>query len=80
MLIAVNFHYIREAFNLPFPSIFGINPDTFRNQLQALAQWGEFVSQNDILASLTNNAPLPEKSFIITFDEQTSRNIFYSQL
>ena len=69
MLIAVNYHYIREAFNLPFPSIFGINPDAFRIQLQTLAQWGDFVSQNDIVASLANNEPLPEKSFIVTFDD-----------
>lgn len=69
MLIAVNFHYIREHFNLPFPSIFGSNPDAFRNQLKTLSQWGEFVSQNDILASLTNKTPLPEKSFIVTFDD-----------
>lgn len=69
MLIAVNFHYIREHFNLPYPSIFGIKPDLFRKQLKTLMQWGEFVSQNDILSSLNNERHLPKKSFIVTFDD-----------
>lgn len=69
MLIAINYHYIRENFDLPYPSIFGIRPDAFRRQLETLGQWGSFVSQESILQSIRGQKPLPEKAFIITFDD-----------
>jgi peptidoglycan/xylan/chitin deacetylase (PgdA/CDA1 family) len=69
MLIAINYHYIRESFDASFPSIFGITPSKFRSQLENLAQFGSFVSQNDIINSINGKKDLPEFSFIVTFDD-----------
>jgi peptidoglycan/xylan/chitin deacetylase (PgdA/CDA1 family) len=69
MLIAVNFHYIREQFDLPYPSIFGITLEAFQRQLETLGKWGSFVSQHDIVQSLQGKSSLPERAFVITFDD-----------
>ena len=67
MLIASNYHYIREDFSAPHPSIFGLTPNQFRVQLERLSQFGGFISQKDLLEH-------PKKAFekdyfLITFDD-----------
>ncbi|MEZ4774553.1 MAG: polysaccharide deacetylase family protein [Bacteroidia bacterium] len=69
MLIAINYHYIRDSFEAPFPAIFGQTPEEFENQLRTLGQQGEFVGQEDILNHLVHGKSLPEKSVLITFDD-----------
>lgn len=69
MLVAVNFHYIREKTNYPFQSIHGIDPEGFRKQIVCLGDEGTFVSQEDIIRFLGNEKELPEKSILITFDD-----------
>jgi peptidoglycan/xylan/chitin deacetylase (PgdA/CDA1 family) len=69
MLIAINYHYIRESFEAPYKSIFGITPENFKSQLQKLLQFGSFVSQDDIVESIQGKKELPECSFIVTFDD-----------
>lgn len=69
MLVAVNFHYIKENYNYPFKAIFGTNPVEFRKQLEALSKEGEFVSQQDLLKSIKGEYTLPDKSILITFDD-----------
>lgn len=44
MLIAVNYHYIRESFEAPYPAIFGKTPAELRSQLEQLGKAGSFVS------------------------------------
>lgn len=69
MLIAVNFHYIRPSFEAAFPSIFGVTPEQFRSQLEALAREGTFVSAENILSALNGERQLPARSIVITFDD-----------
>lgn len=69
MLIAINYHYIRQNFEAPYPSIFGLRPDAFEAQLLELRKWGEFISQGDIRANILNGTPIPTRSMIITFDD-----------
>lgn len=69
MLIAVNYHYIRKSFDSPYPSIFGNTPQQFEEQILELSKRGEFVSQQDIHAAITEGKKLPDRSFIITFDD-----------
>ncbi len=69
MLLGVNFHYIRSDFNFPFSGIHGIKPKQFKNQLAALAEQGEFVSQEDIVRAIKGDDVLPPKSIAITFDD-----------
>lgn len=69
MLLAVNFHYIREQFDAPYPAIFGKTPKEFRMQLETLSKLGRFVSSKDIEDRVSNNETFTEKSIIITFDD-----------
>lgn len=69
MLVAVNFHYIREIYNYPFKAIHGLVPDEFRNQILKLSEEGVFVSQDQIHDALLHSKILPEKSILITFDD-----------
>ncbi|GJM33445.1 MAG: hypothetical protein DHS20C18_24460 [Saprospiraceae bacterium] len=75
MLIAVNYHYIRPAFDFKYPSIFGITPSKFRKQLEALSAFGTFVSQQDILNHLDGHSRLPQNAIIITFDDGLAEQI-----
>ena len=69
MLVAVNFHYIRESFDAPFPSIFGVTPKEFSDQLDILGKSAQFISSNDICEIIEGTKPLPPKAVIITFDD-----------
>lgn len=69
MLAAINFHYIRHAYNAPYPGINGTTPEKFEQQLKRLGKQGEFVGQNDIAEALTGGKPLPNRSMLITFDD-----------
>lgn len=69
MLAAINYHYIRDSFNFKYPSIFGITPDKFKEQLKVLSKAGQFVTAENISKQISGNAKLPEKSIIITFDD-----------
>ncbi|SDR69338.1 polysaccharide deacetylase family protein [Christiangramia echinicola] len=67
MLIIANYHYLREDFSAPFPSIYGVTPAQFENQLKKLSKFGKFISQDELLEK-------PEKIeadnyFLITFDD-----------
>lgn len=69
MLIAVNFHYIRERFDTPYPSIFGLTPNQFENQIEILAKEGDFISLEDIIIHIKNNTQLKGNYICITFDD-----------
>ena len=69
MLIACNFHYIRESFERPFPSIFGVTPQQFENQLDLLAHHGEFIGAEDISTAIIKQSPLKSNYLCITFDD-----------
>jgi peptidoglycan/xylan/chitin deacetylase (PgdA/CDA1 family) len=69
MLIAANFHYVRDSFAAPFPSIFGVTPAEFRAQLGALGRLGEFVGAHDIAAAIDGGKSLPPRAIAITFDD-----------
>lgn len=69
MLIAVNFHYIREESNYPFSAIHGLSAAQFKSQIQSLGKEGTFVSQDDIRHFLAHESELPERSILVTFDD-----------
>lgn len=69
MLTVANFHYIREDFSAPFPSIFGLTPKVFEHQLNELSHIGEFISQATLL-NHTDAVLGSEKNYLlITFDD-----------
>lgn len=69
MLIAINHHYIREKYDLPFPGINGITALDFRNKLIELSKHGDFVSAQQIEDAVNSENVLPPRSIIITFDD-----------
>jgi peptidoglycan/xylan/chitin deacetylase (PgdA/CDA1 family) len=69
MLIAVNFHYIRETFDAPFPSIFGVTPKEFSDQLDILGKSAKFLSSHDICDIIDKRKCMPSRAVIITFDD-----------
>ena len=69
MLIAVNYHYIRERFNEPYPSIFGVTPIEFAEQLDVLGTEATFVGASDVLEAIDGGGRLPERAAMITFDD-----------
>lgn len=69
MLAVSNYHYIREDFKTPYPSIFGLTPLAFRNQLLAIKARGEYVHPNDLLANPQTYLSSKKLFFLITFDD-----------
>jgi peptidoglycan/xylan/chitin deacetylase (PgdA/CDA1 family) len=68
MLVAVNFHYIREKFDAPYPSIYGVTPQEFSNQLEILGESAQFLGSDDI-SEIIDGKSIPYRAIIITFDD-----------
>lgn len=69
MLVAVNYHYIRECFETPYPSIFGVSPLEFSNQLDLLGRAAKFLSANDICDIIEGKKEMPSRAAVVTFDD-----------
>jgi peptidoglycan/xylan/chitin deacetylase (PgdA/CDA1 family) len=69
MLAGINFHYIRTSFDQKYPSIFGVTPKQFEDQLCELSKHGEFVSQTQLRDVINNRDTLPNNSLLVTFDD-----------
>jgi hypothetical protein len=52
MLTVCNFHYIRTNFEKPYPSIFGVTPIEFDNQIKELKEIGEFISIDQLVNNI----------------------------
>ncbi|TVZ54860.1 polysaccharide deacetylase [Lutibacter sp. Hel_I_33_5] len=70
MLIVSNYHYIRESFESKYPSIFGVTPKQFQKQLEQLATYGEFISQEQLVSF--RNKKFDKNYILITFDDGLS--------
>ncbi len=69
MLSISNYHYIRESFTAPYPSIFGVTPDDFRKQLLLLKNQGDFIEPNYLVENLNEVLESKFNYFLITFDD-----------
>jgi len=69
MLTVSNYHYIRENFATPYPSIFGVTPDDFRKQLVLLKNQGDFIETNYLVENVKEVLASRENYFLITFDD-----------
>lgn len=78
MLTVSNYHYIRPNFNTKFPSIFGITPDAFKNQLTLLKNKNEFVSSVDLIANLDTILASKTNYFFVTFDDGLKEQYNYA--
>ncbi len=71
MLIVVNYHYVRPAFDAPYPSIHGITPQQLEAQLRLLGTLGEFVTGAQLRDAVQNGGEnaLPSCAILVTFDD-----------
>lgn len=67
MLVVSNYHYIREDFTAKYPSIFGVTPKQFRGQLEKLATYGSFISEEELLGF--RDKPFDKNYILISFDD-----------
>jgi peptidoglycan/xylan/chitin deacetylase (PgdA/CDA1 family) len=69
MLTVSNYHYIRLDFKTKYPSIFGLTPNEFKQQLVLLKNQGHFVHPNDLVSNLNTILQSKENNLLITFDD-----------
>lgn len=69
MLVVSNYHYIRESFNSNYPSIFGVTPKEFKEQLLEFKNYGDFISPTKFLENIEYVLNSKDKFFLITFDD-----------
>lgn len=69
MLTVSNYHYIREDFAAPFPSIFGVTPKQFRSQLHSLERFMEFVNPIDFANDPEKFIKSKKNYGLVTFDD-----------
>jgi peptidoglycan/xylan/chitin deacetylase (PgdA/CDA1 family) len=78
MLIVSNYHYIRPKYSAKYPSIFGVTPAEFRQQLLLLINKGVFVNPTDLLNNSKQIFESKEKFYLITFDDGLKEQFDYA--
>lgn len=78
MLTVSNYHYIRPDFKTKFPSIFGITPMQFSNQLQLLKNEGSFISPAELSNHFQDILRSKENHILITFDDGLKEQYDYA--
>jgi len=69
MLTVSNYHYIRENFTSPYPSIFGLTPEMFERQLLLLKEIGTFIHPKDLLQDPNTILKSDQNFILVTFDD-----------
>ncbi len=69
MLTVSNYHYIREDFAMPFPSIFGLTPVAFKEHIQLLSQYGTFITPCELIENQRDVFSSTENFLLLTFDD-----------
>jgi len=69
MLTVSNYHYIRNQFETKYPSIFGVSPSEFKQQLMLLKQQGSFISPIDLVNNVDEILNSKANNLLITFDD-----------
>lgn len=69
MLTVSNYHYIRDDYRTNYPSIFGVTPSQFKEQLLLLKNLGEFVSADDLINNTDTLIASANNYILVTFDD-----------
>lgn len=77
MLTVSNYHYIRPEYNAKYPSIFGVTPAKFREQLLLLNK-GKFIGPIDLLKNSKEILDSKENFHFITFDDGLKEQFNYA--
>ncbi|MDE4907287.1 polysaccharide deacetylase family protein [Methanogenium marinum] len=65
----IMYHFVRELPYTRFPAIKGLLVSQFKNQLDYLSKYYQFVTINDCLEGIYHNRSLPKNSALLTFDD-----------
>lgn len=65
----VMYHYVRELRRSRYPGIKGLSTEKFRGQLDYLARHYRFVTIEDCLRAIYEDAPLPPNAVLLSFDD-----------
>lgn len=69
MLTVTNYHYVRNDFSSDYPSIFGVTPEVFENQLSLLQKTGKFIDSNELINNAEAIITSKESYYLVTFDD-----------
>ncbi|MGZ0017442.1 polysaccharide deacetylase family protein [Yeosuana sp. AK3] len=69
MLTVSNYHYLRENFNSKYPSIFGLTPKQFKEQLLLLKNKCCFISSSQLIMNSYEILNSKDNFMLITFDD-----------
>ncbi|MES2863887.1 MAG: polysaccharide deacetylase family protein [Bacteroidota bacterium] len=78
MLSVSNYHYIREDYSANYPSVFGVTPAGFQNQLKELSNIGDFVTINDLQNNYNDIISSKDNFYLITFDDGLKEQFTYA--
>lgn len=67
--LAVNYHYIDKEDKYPHSGIYPLSSEKLKQQLKELGRYFTFVSQEEIVAAIIQDRPLPQMSCLVTFDD-----------
>lgn len=68
-LTIVNYHYVRDMPNTPYPSIKGFLTKYFKFQVDYLSKKFSMISMNDYVNYLNGNGEIPDNACLLTFDD-----------
>lgn len=68
-LKTINYHYIRDVENTPFPALKAVACEDFVKQIDLLARENDMISWDDLKACVETGRALPEKACLLTFDD-----------
>jgi peptidoglycan/xylan/chitin deacetylase (PgdA/CDA1 family) len=69
MFVAVNYHYVRPAFDYAYQGIIGVTPGQLKTQLEMLGELGEFVGARQVRDAVRGADKLPDRAILATFDD-----------
>lgn len=69
LLTIIMYHYVRDLENSRYPHIKGLSIDLFRQQILYLKRHYNFITMEQLIASIENGQSLNEKSVLLTFDD-----------
>jgi len=65
----VMYHYVRDIHHSRYPEIKALSKDDFKEQVQYIKRHYNVISAPELLDAIAENAPLPPRSLILTFDD-----------
>ncbi len=65
----ITYHYVRDLQSSKYPKIKALTTDQFKNQLDYISRFYEFITVQDCIDAIYSNNDLPKNSVLLTFDD-----------